>query len=218
MRYSSLAVIPASPPQVTSLFLHIVPALVSWSLRWHPEPPGQFQDCIPPPPPTLLQTGASSGHLGADLWGHVLLPMTLYVLWSCLYYLQIFVFKAKKIQQRGYQTLFKYVTSQKRGIFHAISKRVPSRLQPQVGMLHSCLPLYFPVPCLFDRIYPLKQPHFLSLYSSPSFSAGILAPPPVLLLVHAPPGHPLLAQPPSSHRAPRSRRLGSHLGRRVILL
>ena len=23
--------------QVTSLFLHLVPALVSWSLRWHPE-------------------------------------------------------------------------------------------------------------------------------------------------------------------------------------
>lgn len=33
----------------------------------------------------------------------VLIPMSLYLVWAVLYYLQIFVFSAKKIQQRGYQ-------------------------------------------------------------------------------------------------------------------
>lgn len=37
----------------------------------------------------------------------------------------------------AWQTLFKYVTTQKRGAFHSISKRVPTRLQPQVRVRES---------------------------------------------------------------------------------
>ncbi|GLI69532.1 hypothetical protein VaNZ11_014175 [Volvox africanus] len=44
-----------------------------------------------------------------------------------------------KIQQRGYRTLFNYVTSQKKGTFHAIARRVAPRFQPPVYLfLHLC--------------------------------------------------------------------------------
>lgn len=159
--------------KVTSLFLHLVPAFVSWSLHWYPEdtspPPGAavwalsnmrsaFGSLIGLGPHGRQCPAGVSGsgecprlpHV-AQLSSHVLVPMSLYLLWAVLYYLQIFVFSAKKIQQRGYQTLFKYVTTQKHGTFHSISKRVPPRWQPTVYLfLHLCFclcTLFIAVPC-----------------------------------------------------------------------
>ncbi|GLC50735.1 hypothetical protein PLESTB_000426200 [Pleodorina starrii] len=104
--------------KVTSLFLHLVPALVSWSLRWHGDP----QRFGPPAEATAEQR--SRWHT-AGFRSNVLLPMAFYV--------------AAKIQQRGYRTLFNYVTTQKKGTFHAIARRIPPPLQPPVYLfLHLC--------------------------------------------------------------------------------
>ena len=110
-----------SPPffQVTSLFLHLVPALVSWSLRWHPEQgvgagaasAQRFsttaasgavsqgllinEECHPSTVPPAAAAAAASfpggGSLGGDggLVGLVVVPMLLYLLWAALYYLQV---------------------------------------------------------------------------------------------------------------------------------
>ncbi len=120
--------------QVTSLFLHLVPALVSWSLRWHPEdghfrpnPPAQATHGTTQPPSSsswgacsansndaaaAASAGSASQQQGqqqqqpsvsSEVFSLVAVPMLMYLGWACLYYLQIFVFSAKKIQQRGYQ-------------------------------------------------------------------------------------------------------------------
>ena len=143
--------------QVTSLYLHLVPAMVSWSLRWYTSAgsdQGRRQGGPSGLQPGLLSRlgicsfpafpgegsssggSSSSGAPGHDLAMEltnesslsflasatcaagrqgrqptpsatlstlVLIPMSLYLVWAVLYYLQIFVFSAKKIQQRGYQ-------------------------------------------------------------------------------------------------------------------
>ncbi|EFJ48676.1 hypothetical protein VOLCADRAFT_90892 [Volvox carteri f. nagariensis] len=93
--------------KVTSLFLHLVPALVSWSLRWHGDP-GRFG-----PPGEATPEERARWH-SAGFGPNVLLPMVFYVAWALAYYLKIFVFSRAKIQQRGYRTLFNYVTTQKK--------------------------------------------------------------------------------------------------------
>eukprot|EP00198_Chlamydomonas_reinhardtii_P003836 XP_001693172.1 predicted protein [Chlamydomonas reinhardtii] len=121
-----------APHQVTSLFLHLVPALVSWSLRWYGDP-ARFG-----PPPEATEQERERWHRAGGL-SNVLLPMASYVVWAVAYYLKIFVFSRAKIQQRGYRTLFNYVTSQKKGTFHAIARRIPPPLQPPVYLfLHLC--------------------------------------------------------------------------------
>ncbi|KAG2436955.1 hypothetical protein HXX76_006471 [Chlamydomonas incerta] len=118
--------------KVTSLFLHLVPALVSWSLRWYGDP-ARFG-----PPPEATEQQRERWHRAGGL-SNVLLPMASYVVWAVAYYLKIFVFSRAKIQQRGYRTLFNYVTSQKKGTFHAIARRIPPPLQPPVYLfLHLC--------------------------------------------------------------------------------
>ncbi|PNW85743.1 hypothetical protein CHLRE_03g207351v5 [Chlamydomonas reinhardtii] len=118
--------------KVTSLFLHLVPALVSWSLRWYGDP-ARFG-----PPPEATEQERERWHRAGGL-SNVLLPMASYVVWAVAYYLKIFVFSRAKIQQRGYRTLFNYVTSQKKGTFHAIARRIPPPLQPPVYLfLHLC--------------------------------------------------------------------------------
>ena len=106
-----------SPPffQVTSLFLHLVPALVSWSLRWHPEQgvgagaasAQRFsttaasgavsqgllinEECQPSTAAAAASFPDGGTLLGSEgnLVGLVVVPMLLYLLWAGLYYLQV---------------------------------------------------------------------------------------------------------------------------------
>ena len=63
------------------------------------------------PSPTLQLNRNDADADAATMVGLVLIPVSLYLLWACLYYLQIFVFGARKIQERGYQV------SEKQDIF-----------------------------------------------------------------------------------------------------
>ncbi|KAG2483513.1 hypothetical protein HYH03_017620 [Edaphochlamys debaryana] len=118
--------------KVTSLFLHLVPALVSYTQRWHVDP-RRFG------PPPDAPPDERSAWMRAGVVSNVLLPMAFYVAWAVAYYLKIFVFSRAKIQQRGYKTLFNYITTQKKGTFHAIARRIPPPLQPPVYLLlHLC--------------------------------------------------------------------------------
>ncbi|KAF5839724.1 hypothetical protein DUNSADRAFT_18724 [Dunaliella salina] len=58
----------------------------------------------------------------------VLWPMAFYMVWSVFYFGTIFVFAAERIKRRGYTTLFSYVTTQKRGPFNSITRRIPPKL------------------------------------------------------------------------------------------
>jgi hypothetical protein len=54
---------PQTPPQVTSVYMHIAPAIVSWTLRWHPD---------------AARFGASSGGGAAGAAELVLAPVPVY--------------------------------------------------------------------------------------------------------------------------------------------
>lgn len=92
--------------QMISLWLHLSPALVGWTFRWHDEAfektfPGLFQFDVDGPMPYLT---------------NFLRTTALYLaLWLIPYYLFMFKIGSNRIKDRGYDTLFLYMT-QKGGI------------------------------------------------------------------------------------------------------
>uniref|UniRef100_A0A7S3QMQ2 Glycerophosphocholine acyltransferase 1 n=1 Tax=Dunaliella tertiolecta TaxID=3047 RepID=A0A7S3QMQ2_DUNTE len=110
--------------KVTSLYMHLVPVCVSWANRWFPEESrfGPRQD------------SDSGGLVQLVLW-----PMAFYMVWSVFYFGTIFVFAAERIKRRGYTTLFSYVTTQKRGPFNSISRRIPPKLHALAYLILHCL-------------------------------------------------------------------------------
>ncbi|GMH35966.1 hypothetical protein BSKO_03834 [Bryopsis sp. KO-2023] len=111
--------------KVTSLFLHYYPMLVSWTLRWHPD-----ADLVP------ATSGPDSNVEGAfDLVLQlVVIPFGVYMLWAVLYYLKIFVISSKRIQDRGYDTLYGYMMSNKKSAFSRFVLGYPKKWQPLVYM------------------------------------------------------------------------------------
>eukprot|EP00884_Botryococcus_braunii_P011569 jgi/Botrbrau1/20412/Bobra.0006s0068.2 len=105
----------------TSLFVHWFPAVIAWTERWHhPAHRGQpFRGKPGDLPPDWDSAGLT------DL---VLYPMALYLLWAGLYYAKIFVLSASRISERGYETLFKYVT-QKGGALGRMLLKLPAPIQ-----------------------------------------------------------------------------------------
>ncbi|KAI8475416.1 MAG: hypothetical protein J3K34DRAFT_63001 [Monoraphidium minutum] len=125
--------------KVTSVYMHIAPALVSWTLRWKPD-----AERFGPPPGSPGAAGGGGGAGGeAAAWPGaagfsdlVLLPIPIYVLWAVAYYLKIFVISAERIRLRGYATLFTYVANtEKKGVYAAIARCVTPALRPPVYLL-----------------------------------------------------------------------------------
>jgi hypothetical protein len=109
--------------QVTSLFLHLYPACVCYATRWHPPP--ALAAALNASPATRARFEETSIR---DL---VLVPTAHYLAWAVLYYLKIFVVSSDRIQRRGYETLFKYVTDERRrSLYGAFVLRFPEKLRP----------------------------------------------------------------------------------------
>eukprot|EP00878_Enallax_costatus_P012895 GHUV01013465.1.p1 GENE.GHUV01013465.1~~GHUV01013465.1.p1 ORF type:complete len:336 (+),score=54.06 GHUV01013465.1:169-1176(+) len=111
--------------KVTSVYLHLAPACVSWTLRWHPDT-------------SRFGPGKDATEAERQSWDNASLvqlvgiPLLFYLAWAISYWLKIFVVSAERIKQRGYITLFTYVTTTTKGVYAAIAKRVPNQYRPQV--------------------------------------------------------------------------------------
>eukprot|EP00887_Chlorella_sp_A99_P004760 scaffold4.g4760.t1 len=125
--------------KITSHFMHWFPALVSWATRWHPSPTLQARAAAALDADPALRAQWEA----AGLWELCLLPMLPYLLWAVLYYIKIFVVSSQRIRDRGYHTLFSYITSRrslysKARCLAATAEMVvlhsPKRLQPLVYM------------------------------------------------------------------------------------
>lgn len=57
-----------------------------------------------------------------------------YALWAVAYYAKIFVISSERIQARGYETLFKYITRNPRSLPGRVSRSLPGWLAPLVFM------------------------------------------------------------------------------------
>lgn len=121
--------------KMTSHFMHLYPACVCWTIRWHTADPlaAHLREAGP---------GVAAAWEGGSLRDLVLLPMLPYMLWAVLYYLKVFVISSSKIQQRGYETLFQFSTQSRRSLFGSVVLRFRPSLQPLVYMcLHLLLTL-----------------------------------------------------------------------------
>ncbi|PSC73684.1 membrane transporter [Micractinium conductrix] len=113
--------------KMTSHFMHLYPACVCWTLRWHTA--GPLADSLKEDP------AAAASWAAGGFKALVLFPVAPYLLWSVLYYLKIFVISSRKIEAKNYETLFKYSTQSRGSLFGAVVLRAPQRLQPLVYML-----------------------------------------------------------------------------------
>ncbi|CAL8464752.1 g4287 [Coccomyxa elongata] len=111
--------------KITSLFLHWFPACVAWTERWHPEVQAREAGKSPE---------AVNKWQNATLVQLVLLPCVPYLLWAVLYYTKVFIVSSKKIQDRNYETLFKWITKQKGNIIARVVLSVPPPWQPLAYM------------------------------------------------------------------------------------
>ncbi|KAL6776746.1 hypothetical protein ACKKBF_B30760 [Auxenochlorella protothecoides x Auxenochlorella symbiontica] len=120
------SLVPHSLDKMTSHFLHWFPACVSYAARWHP--PSQVVDYL------ASSAEARRAWESTSLRELFFLPLVPYLIWAVLYYLKVFVISSSRIEQRGYETLFKFATSNRRSLFGAVVLRFPHALQPAVYM------------------------------------------------------------------------------------
>ncbi len=104
--------------KLTSVFIHLCPALLLWCIRWYPSLAGTerpFVVCHDYPT------------CNSTMYETVYFPLMGWSIWAVLYYLKVFIISASKIETRGYDTLFKYLTedhaSKIYGFCHAFGAR-----------------------------------------------------------------------------------------------
>ena len=92
-----------SAPHMTSVFIHTSPMLLSYALRWYPS---QFKVCAHWPECDSARD--PNIEIGTMLWNaHV----KFYLWWVVLYYLWVYVVMNRRIQERGYKTLYDRVSN-----------------------------------------------------------------------------------------------------------
>ncbi|XP_019858408.1 PREDICTED: uncharacterized membrane protein C776.05-like isoform X1 [Amphimedon queenslandica] len=92
------AFVPHSSEKMCTLFIHIAPAMVTWSIRWYSTPDQGFALCANPTEPGVN----GCNNIG---WDELLLyPFILYGIWLLCYVLIVFYWKAKVIEKNTFST------------------------------------------------------------------------------------------------------------------
>lgn len=127
--------------EVTSLFMHWYPMLVSWTLRWYPD--CEFMTCG-----ELNKFDAPM--FEAKLSELLIWPMAPYIAWAIFYYLKLFVVSSNKIRDRGYQTLYTYMLEEANfTLLKRIVYKFGPRWRPLVYMcIHLLLVLFSLSACI----------------------------------------------------------------------
>mmetsp|Transcript_968 Transcript_968/g.3711 ORF Transcript_968/g.3711 Transcript_968/m.3711 type:complete len:267 (+) Transcript_968:541-1341(+) len=108
--------------KVTSLFLHLAPACLSWAFRW--KLPGAETPC--PAGAGGVVHGSCSELWGeAGAWDLIVLPTAVYALWAVPYYVKIFIIDWDTIVENKYENLFSFMTERPSGPIEWILKSTP---------------------------------------------------------------------------------------------
>ena len=83
------SLVPHSIDKQTSTFIHVMPALTTWAIRWQP--------CR-----EMLPTEPLDVSLSLYLW----FCCTLYLVWAVSYYVKVFIVSSSKLQAKNYETSY----------------------------------------------------------------------------------------------------------------
>lgn len=122
---------------MTSVFIHISPMLLTFLLRWHPDD-------------THVICTAEEGFptcMNQRYWDLVWKPVAFfYIWWVILYYLYIFVINGEYIKKKGFQTLYDRVaTNQLRHFFGSLPTRtlVKKAIYMSIHLIYGILTILF---------------------------------------------------------------------------
>jgi len=101
------SLIPHSLDHITSFQIHVTPVVQLWVLRWES--------------PTWPNSGF---RIPKEM--SVVPGFTLYIIWALIYYLYMFVVAQKKIERRGYETLYKHMA-----VNMGLKKKLPKNMQQE---------------------------------------------------------------------------------------
>lgn len=157
----------------TSLFLHWYPMLVSWTLRWDKSFCSLYSTCDASGTKWWKWISAYERWSWGDVFDLAVLPMAPYFVWAFLYYLKIFVISSKRIEQRGYETLYKYMISDNEGMCGKVMHRFPTRFQPLIYMMFHCMLCWFSMAIsVFFWYFPVVHTGLILLTTGTSFWNG----------------------------------------------
>ena len=124
--------------------IHLAPALVAWSQRWHPGPPPGSRlagrpgsasgggECAAAPPAPGWDTATRSQLLAAAL------PP--YLAWALAFSAYQFVFAAARIREKNHMTLYKWMSRNPGGVVARALAPLPPPARPFGFMaMHACL-------------------------------------------------------------------------------
>lgn len=104
------SLVPHSVDKMTSLHIHISPAVALWGIRWHSTPEQGFPLCASPSQPAVGEGESMDQSCSdVDLWQTVLLPLVLYLFWQLLYVVYVEVYRKKRVEERKYETSYKWI-------------------------------------------------------------------------------------------------------------
>jgi hypothetical protein len=112
---------------MTSVFLHAFPAVVAWAQRWYP-PDGKHWKGAIVVELACARQAASTREL-------ILIPWLPYAAWAIAYYLKIFVISSRRIQDRGYHTLYLYLARKPTSFFGVCARVLPRWLSGILFMM-----------------------------------------------------------------------------------
>lgn len=94
-----------------SLTVHLLPKLTTWNLMWNTMP---MESNLPEEKRYFLTLDPNEG--GLSFFNRIfLIPLGLYLVWACLYFIKMFILSLDKIKARGYECLYMYYMNQEYG-------------------------------------------------------------------------------------------------------
>lgn len=105
------SLVPHSNDKMTSLFIHVSPAMALWGIRWFSTEEQGFPLCS-----TSTVPGPSGcGHM--TVMDTVYVPLFLYVMWQIVYILVIFVWRKEKVKKKNYSTSYDWIVERSKSGF-----------------------------------------------------------------------------------------------------
>lgn len=87
--------------QLSSLVVHMLPSIAMWNLKWFTM---EYEKTLPPSERRFLQLDPTF-----DVNTLVVNPLSYYMAWLIIYGILNFIILTKRIESRGYETLFRYL-------------------------------------------------------------------------------------------------------------